>query len=269
MRAAVRVGRALLLLGLVMIGTVLLMRLAPGYLSDAAEMDAQRGKQARARMETEARGGWLPQDFAVSRQFGLPVWELVRPRLGATAGLLGRGVALGWLVALSAALLRRAWRVRAAGLVGLPFTLLLAVPVGALATLCLQLEWGGPVLVLTSIVAARDYKFIDRMLASALDSPSLVQARAQGQRTSRVLQRHVLPAVAPQLAALAVMSAVTALSALVPVEVLFDKPGLGQLAWTAAMNRDLPVLLAVTLVLAAVVALLSAVSGYEQTAELA
>jgi peptide/nickel transport system permease protein len=36
----------------------------------------------------------------------------------------------------------------------------------------------------------------------------------------------------------------------VPVEVIFSVPGLGQLAWNAAMNRDLPVLLAVTTIMA-------------------
>ena len=46
---------------------------------------------------------------------------------------------------------------------------------------------------------------------------------------------------------------ILALSALVPVEVVFSIPGLGQLAWNAAMNRDLPVLLAVTMIMAVAV----------------
>jgi peptide/nickel transport system permease protein len=57
------------------------------------------------------------------------------------------------------------------------------------------------------------------------------------------------------------LSLVTALSALVPVEVLFDVPGLGQLAWNAAMNRDLPVLLAVTLLMALAVTSSGMLSG--------
>jgi peptide/nickel transport system permease protein len=65
-----------------------------------------------------------------------------------------------------------------------------------------------------------------------------------------LLLAHLLPAFLPQFAALASLSLVTALSALVPVEVLFNVPGLGQLAWNAALNRDLPVLLAVTLTMA-------------------
>jgi len=33
------------------------------------------------------------------------------------------------------------------------------------------------------------------------------------------------------------------------VEVVFNIPGIGQLAWNAALNRDLPVLLAVTILM--------------------
>lgn len=268
MRMAVRAGRSLLLLVLVMAGTMLLMRLAPGYFSDAAEMSAQRGGEARARMEGEAQQSWLHEDFGVSRQYDLPVWTLFKPRLWTSASLLGCSVMLGWLVAFGAALVRRLNRGLPSGLLALPFTLLLAVPVGAMATVCLLLESGGPILVLTLVVAARDFKFLDQMLAAAMDAPSLAQARAQGVRTSRMVQAYVLPAVAPQMVTLAVMSIVTALSALVPVEVLFDRPGIGQLAWNAAMNRDLPVLLAVTMTMAALVALLSAVSDDQPTLEL-
>ena len=57
------------------------------------------------------------------------------------------------------------------------------------------------------------------------------------------------------------MSVMTALAALVPVEVLFDQPGLGKLAWQSSMNRDMPVLAAVTLVFAASVAVAGAMSN--------
>jgi ABC-type dipeptide/oligopeptide/nickel transport system permease component len=41
-----------------------------------------------------------------------------------------------------------------------------------------------------------------------------------------------------------------AFSAIIPVEALSDSPGLGQLAWRAALGRDLPVLVCITLLLA-------------------
>jgi peptide/nickel transport system permease protein len=64
---------------------------------------------------------------------------------------------------------------------------------------------------------------------------------------------HILPNVAPQLCALCTLSIVTALGALVPIEVIFTVPGVGQLAWSAVMNRDLPVLVAISLLMAAAV----------------
>jgi len=132
----------------------------------------------------------------------------------------------------------------------LPATLLLAIPTAAMATLCLLAGKGGPVLVMALLIAARDFKFLHRMLRQAWLEPYVLHARAQGITTSRLLVAHVLPSLAGQLAALASLSVVTALSALVPVEVIFNVPGLGQLAWNAALNRDLPVLLAITLIMA-------------------
>jgi peptide/nickel transport system permease protein len=109
---------------------------------------------------------------------------------------------------------------------------------------------GGPALVMTLLLAARDFKFLDRLLRKTWRDPHLLQARAQGLTTLRLVRAHILPSIASQLFALATLSIVTALSALVPVEVIFSVPGLGQLAWNAAMNRDLPVLLAVTMIMA-------------------
>ncbi|HTV16214.1 MAG TPA: ABC transporter permease subunit [Acidobacteriaceae bacterium] len=255
-------ARALALVMLVMIGSTLLVRLAPGYLSDAREMDARYGNTVRAELAEEgARSrsvpqmfaqeikGWLHGDAGVSRQFGVPAAELIEPRLAVTGGLLLRSLLLGWGFALTAALVA-ATRRRARLLWQAPATLLLAIPTAAMATLCLLAGSGGPVLVMALLIAARDFKFLSRMLRRAWLEPHLLQARAQGIRMRRMLTMYIAPALGAQLAALAGLSLVTALSALVPVEVLFDVPGLGSLAWNAAMNRDLPVLLAVTLLMA-------------------
>jgi peptide/nickel transport system permease protein len=266
-------ARALLLVLLVMIGSTLLVRLAPGYLSDAREMDAHYGNTVRAELSQEGArshsvpemlvreaGGWLRGDAGVSRQFGVPVRKLIGPRLAVTGGLLLRSLLLGWALALCASLMTSLRR--QSGIVWqAPATLLLAVPTAAMATLCLLAGGGGPVLVMSLLVAARDFKFLCRILRQAWLEPHLLQARAQGIRMGRLLAAHVAPAIAGQLGALAGLSLVTALSALVPVEVLFDVPGLGQLAWNAAMNRDLPVLLAVTLLMALAVTSSSMLSG--------
>jgi peptide/nickel transport system permease protein len=124
-----------------------------------------------------------------------------------------------------------------------------------MATICLLVGSGGPVLVMTLLLAARDFKFLNRIVRKAWLDPHLLHARAQGIPTLRLVQTHILPSIASQLLALATLSVVTALSALVPVEVIFNVPGLGQLAWNSAMNRDLPVLLAVTMIMAIAVTL--------------
>jgi peptide/nickel transport system permease protein len=66
---------------------------------------------------------------------------------------------------------------------------------------------------------------------------------------------HIAPNIVPQLCALTTLSIVTALGALVPIEAIFTVPGVGQLAWSAVINRDLPVLVAISLLMAFVVGL--------------
>jgi len=258
-----QLGRGVVLLGLVAAGTILLMRFAPGYFTDAREMDAKYASSARAELgaeharsvgsvATEAVRGWMHGDLGTSRQYEVPVTTLLGPRLRVTAWLLVRGLFFGWLIAICAALPLSALRSGAAVL-GVPFTLLLAVPTGAMATLCLLTDFGGPVLVLTLLLAARDFKFLHRVLTLAWKAPHILQGRAQGLRADQLVRGHIVPDVLPQIRALASLSVLTALSAIVPIEVIFNVPGVGQLAWTAAMNRDLPVLLSVTLLMAAAV----------------
>jgi peptide/nickel transport system permease protein len=255
-------GRTLAILFLVILGSTLLVRFAPGYLSDAREMDTRYAAKARSELSAEAGrsrsitrmvageiGGSLRGDFGHSRQYEIPVSELIGPRIAVSAVLLVRGIALAWTIALSVALLVSA-RSNPSLLWQTPATLLLAIPTAALATFCLLAASGGPILVMALLLAARDFKFLDQALRKAWQEPHVLQARAQGIGTGRMLMAHVAPALAPQLGALASLSIVTALSALVPVEVIFNVPGVGQLAWNAALNRDLPVLLAVTILMA-------------------
>jgi peptide/nickel transport system permease protein len=274
-----------LLLALVAAGTMALMRWSPGYFADAREMDSRYAGDARAELQAEQAqegswrvlavntvNGWRHGDFGMSREYEVPVRDLVVPRLAVTASLLARGVGCGWMLAFCAALplsTARGW----AALLGAPLTLLLAVPTGVMATLCLLWNHGGPAVVLTLLLASRDFKFLLRVLREAWNAPHLIAARGQGLRVHQLGRVHVLRNVLPRMAALATMSLVTALSAIVPIEVIFDVPGVGQLAWTAAMNRDLPVLLAVTLLLAVTMALAGmltqGVRGYTASVETA
>ena len=112
---AARVARALTLLLLVTLGTILLMRFAPGYSSEAAELDPRYAQSARARLQMHATSplalvrdtftGLLHGDLGRSRQYDVPVSDLVRPRLAVSLNLLLRSIALGWLISFTLALL--------------------------------------------------------------------------------------------------------------------------------------------------------------------
>jgi peptide/nickel transport system permease protein len=76
--------------------------------------------------------------------------------------------------------------------------------------------------------------------------PHITAARARGLSETRILACHVLPIAAPQMIALAGITVSIALGAAIPVEALCGLPGIGQLAWQAALSRDLPLLVNLT-----------------------
>jgi peptide/nickel transport system permease protein len=256
--------RTLLLMAVAAAGTILLVRFAPGFFSDPREMDAKYAAAARAEMWADSSqrsiasiavqtvSGWRRGDFGESRQFGVPVSELVRARIRVSALLLAEGLGAGWLFALCAAVPVSAMR-RGQALCGLPFTILLAIPTAAMATACILSEQGGPVLVFSLVIAAREFKFLRALLESAWSAPHVLWGRAQGMPVLTLMRFHIVPNAAPRLFPLVTLSIVTALGVLVPIEVMFTVPGIGQLAWAALMNRDLPVLVATSLLMASAV----------------
>lgn len=259
-----RVARIVSLLVLTALGTAVLVRMAPGYFADAREMDAGYSEAARQRLAAEQEkessfpgtwaamaAGMLHGEFGQSRQYGMPVAALVMPRLWVTARLLLISTAGGVLLSLACALPCAAMRVPTAQrAVGAVSTLALAVPVGAMATFCLRANCGGAALVLFALVAVRSFRLFSRLLRRHMAAPHLLFARASGVAPGRIVFRHVLQPMRREIATLGTIAFVTALNAAVPVEVIFGVPGVGQLAWGAAMNRDLPVLLAVSVLMA-------------------
>jgi peptide/nickel transport system permease protein len=63
---------------------------------------------------------------------------------------------------------------------------------------------------------------------------------------------HLIPSVTPQILALAGVSVSMAFGASIPVEVICDTPGVGQLVWQAALGRDLPLLINLTLLISSI-----------------
>jgi peptide/nickel transport system permease protein len=272
-RFLIRMGRTAILLVLVAIGSAALVRFAPGYLSDRREMDARYSAGARSELSAEAMRskslptilsnemmGWLDGSLGISRQFDVPVIELIRPRIAVTGALLGKAILSAWLLSMAYSLLSSSARIPSL-LWQVPSAVILALPTAAMATVCLLSDRGTPLLVMTLLIAARDFKFLDRILRKTWREPYVLQARAQGIGIFRLLSGHVLPGIGSELLALCTLSIITALGALVPIEVIFNIPGLGGLAWNAALNRDLPVLLAISMLMAVAVTCAGALSS--------
>lgn len=277
-RTSMRLARIASLVLLTAFGTIFFMRFAPGYFTDAREMDSRYSDAAQVSLQTQQAkegnfvtltrslvSGWLHGYLGRSRQYDVPVSELIKPRMQVTAKLLLKGVGFGWLTACMVALPLSARRTnRGEALIAAPTALLLSIPIGAMATACVVADKGGAATVLAIVIAARDFKLVYRLLRKEGTAPGLLFARAQGISSFRIAYIYLLPAVSGRLLAMTMLSFVTALSAIVPLEVVFDVPGLGHLAWSAAMNRDLPVLLGVTLMMATAVGAVSMVARQGQ-----
>jgi len=251
------------LLATVLIGGLLgatLLRLAPGFGVDETELDTRLSNQSiqairSANAENEnififyARylGRMAHGDLGVSRSLGQPVSQLIRDRLPETLKSIGTGLLLGWGLGLSFALavvLSRTWIVDT--IASLSAGILLCIPAAVLALLFVLARAPGR-LIIGLVIFPKVFRYARGLLLRAAGLPHVITARAKGLGTGRVLLWHILPAAGPQLLALLGISISLALAAAIPVEVLCDLPGIGQLAWKAALGRDLYLLVDLTM----------------------
>lgn len=127
-----------------------------------------------------------------------------------------------------------------------PHRLALCVPSAALALLIFVCA--GPVRAVVALaVFPRIFQYLQNVLSHAAAQPHVMAARARGIGPGRILLCHIVPVAAPQVLALAGVSVSMAFGAAVAVEVVCDFPGIGQLAWKAALARDLPLLVALSM----------------------
>jgi peptide/nickel transport system permease protein len=262
-----RLARHLLaILALALFGTLVtaaLVRRAPGYGVDERELDPRWSaeslkalRQVRAHDEGMAAfylrflAGAVHGDLGTSESFGRPVAELLRERLPVTRDSVSLGLTIAWATALGAALLGfvfRGWMYEAAS--SAVSGLILSLPFAVVALVFVGLR--GPVfLAIGLVISPRLFRYIRNLVARSYEQPHVLAARARGLGETRILLRHVLPVVAGPLLALLGVSFTMAFGAAIPMEALCDSPGLGQLAWHAALNRDLPLILVVTLAVA-------------------
>jgi peptide/nickel transport system permease protein len=256
-------GHALALLATVLLGGFLsatLVRLAPGFNVDEQELDphlssesVQALREARRQDNNIFRFYFsymkraVNGDLGTSLALGQPVRTLLRDRAPLTLRLLALGLGLAWLLTLTLALSAAWLRVSAYDAVTTVVSgTFLCIPAAVLALL--SVLWNVPgSLAIALIVFPRTYRYTRNLLMKVYSRPHIITARAKGLGEARILFWHVVPVVTPQLLAVAGVSVSMAVGAAIPVEALCGLAGIGQLAWQAALARDLPLLVNITI----------------------
>jgi peptide/nickel transport system permease protein len=250
---------ALVLLGGLLSATF--VRMAPGFDTDERELDPSLNaesvhalQQARAgehnilRFYCDYVGRAIHGDLGISHALGQPVQSLLRERWPVTARIVGIGLLLAWTLGATLAFTACLWRRPAYDIFGITLSgAFLCIPAAALALLSVILNAPG-YLAIGLIVFPKVYRYSRNLLAKAYDLPHITAARARGLGGLRILAWHVLPVAGPQMIALAGITVSIAIGATIPVEALCGLPGIGQLAWQAALSRDLPLLVNLTMI---------------------
>jgi peptide/nickel transport system permease protein len=259
-----------------------LVRYAPGFGVDERELDTRFSRESirRLREETGARGQGtglyyvhymarvFTGDLGVSAGFRRPVAALIAERFPETVRSAGAGLGCGWTAGMLLALAgvtaaRRGFDF----LTGAAAALLLCIPSAVMAFAFVsagRLETGAAAtIVIALVILPRVFRYARSILGGVATAPHVFMARARGNGRFRLVWVHVLRPAWPSLLALLGVSVSMALGAAIPVEVICDSPGLGQLAWQAALKRDLPLLIDITLL----ISVMTGISGF--AAELA
>jgi peptide/nickel transport system permease protein len=255
--------KLLLLTSLAIVGALLcatMVRFAPGYGVDERDLDPRLSQASRNAIRSQHLlggglfsyygayiSGLLHGDLGTSAFLQRPVAGLLKERAPFTARAVFLGLGTAWMAASLLSLLTIRWQTWALEYSATAVTgLLIALPTAVVALLCLYLR--APVFLgIAAITLPKLFRYQHNILAQAYARPFVLAARARGVSRNRILFRHVIPVAWHPLVALLGVSASMALGAAIPLEALSDSPGMGQLAWQAALNRDLPLLTSITL----------------------
>jgi peptide/nickel transport system permease protein len=259
------IGWALLrLVGIMLLASfagAMLMRVAPGFTSDDQELNSglsaesiQAVRQARQadanvpRFYAHYLAALVKGDLGTSRSLNQPVKDLLRERLPVTLFNLAFALAAGWLLGLALAVAAQTLRWPALSFLanGLSGTFI-STPAAALALIFLLLRLL-PAFAAALLVFPKIYRYTQNLLQQSSEMPHVLTAQAKGAGPLRVLAWHVAPIALPQLIALVGVSISIGIGVLLPIEVVSDVPGIGQLAWQAAQSRDLPLLINLTMI---------------------
>src|SRR3984957_10252472 len=133
-------------------------------------------------------------DLGYSQSNHAPIAALIADRAPETLREIAIGLAGGWVLGLALAIPKRGFSVIAG--------LLLSLPTALIAYLCL-VAGAKSFLVLVIVLTPKIYRFARNLLAQAYTALHVEMARARGISETKILVAHVLPAISPQLLALA------------------------------------------------------------------
>ncbi|HTS74708.1 MAG TPA: ABC transporter permease subunit [Bryobacteraceae bacterium] len=253
-----------------------LARLAPGAAADERELDPRLSAETVAAMRANEEAshnlgrfllhyarGLAHFQLGFSQSQNAPVRELIAERGVTTIRELG--IALAAALAIGAAFAIPAARFRAARVYDASCAILagvfLSVPAALLAYVCLVLG-GSATLVLALVLTPRVFLFSRNLLAQAYGATHVQMAMARGVDEFRILLFYVLAPAAGAMLAMAAATATIGVGASIPIEAICDTAGLGRLAWQAAMARDLPLLVNLTMIVALATTLAMALAEF-------
>jgi len=237
-----------------------LVRFAPGYGVDERELDFRLSHESVQEIRKAGElnsnllsyyGRYLNKvvhgDFGKSQWLQQPVSVLIKERFGVTARSVILGVFFAWSFAFSFSLTSILFKSFALDFSGTLLSgFLIALPTAVFAILAVYLR--APVFAAIALVTfPKLFRYLRNLFVHAFEQPHILAARARGIGNARIIFRHVLPLSTPALLALLGISLSLAFGAAIPLEALCDSPGIGQLAWQAALNRDLPLITSLTL----------------------
>ena len=246
-----------------LIGGVLaavLVRHAPGFGADEVLLDGRMSAEAIREIQDSAKREsafgfywrYLRGEMGVSQAYHLPVTELLQQRMRPTLTYAAAGLLMGWAAAVALALMVTLAGERRTGLARIAASTFLCLPSAALALILLLVF--RPVERGHAVAAAAAVAIFARVLlaASAVFGGTRrelfpLAARARGVGPTRIAALHMMWPSLPAVLNLLVVYIPVTFGLAVALETFFDVPGLGQLAWLAAQQRDLPVLVSLSM----------------------
>ena len=212
-------------------------------------------------------------DLGQSYQLRQPVAEVIGAQLPSTVALAALAIGMALAIALATALFARGGAARLLSLVELVLVSSPTFWIGLvlISVFAFGLRWfplaaaaGLPALILPALTLALPISgIISQVLRQSLESSALqpyaLSARARGVGPVRLVTHHGLRHAAADGVTLTGYILGSLLGGAVLVETVFGRPGIGRVALRAIIDRDLPVVLGIIVLAAALFAVINVV----------